>query len=129
MSKAAVSGNLSRRQLLNGGTGIAAMAGLSLLTGTAGPSSVSADEALYASSGIAYEVYDADVLVIGAGVSAGQAALQAVSEGRAAGKVALTLPCPDSAAARSYWAQFGLSPAPDRGELLALSIDDTLHLL
>ena len=54
---------------------------------------------------------------------------QAVSEGRAAGKATLTLPCPDSAAARSYWAQFGLSPAPDRGELLTMSIDDTLHLL
>ena len=54
---------------------------------------------------------------------------QAVSEGRAAGKAALTLPCPDSAAARAYWARYGLTPDAGRPDLLTMSIDDTLHLL
>ena len=54
---------------------------------------------------------------------------QAVSEGRAAGKAVLALPCPDSAGARAYWARYGLTPDAGRPGLLTMSIDDTLHLL
>ncbi len=63
-------------------------AGLAAIAGSAGPAAAHADGAERNASSdeptsLTCEVYNADVLVIGAGVSAGQAALQAVAEGRA----------------------------------------------
>lgn len=53
---------------------------------------------------------------------------QAVSDSRRAGLARLTLPCPDSVAARTYWAGLGFEAA-ERSGLLSLPIDDTMRLL
>lgn len=53
---------------------------------------------------------------------------QAVSGSRRAGLTALTLPCPDSAAARAYWTDLGFE-GTERPGLLSLPIDDIMRLL